>query len=277
MYGIVLAAPWRVRQPGLAESASPRLFMNNRWLIAASLLVLCLGANAATKGTLRITVLDSETHSVVIDDSGVPKNCDQVNFDAYCHNSKTTQVTNTLLVQEGKQPPFRIRCTVDARWSRCVPLPKGESFDARREKRGLLVYYEDDKGKARSQLYTLVAGSIPPAAGPASSTPAAAPATQAPPAPAPAASAPPAPAPAPSGVAAQPAGESVKCNFASTPSGAEIILDGKYVGSTPSEIAVSTGTHVVEFSMPGFAQWKRELTVLPGSELTVSAVLQKVQ
>jgi len=34
---------------------------------------------------------------------------------------------------------------------------------------------------------------------------------------------------------------------------------------------------VVVFSMPGFAQWKRELTVLPGSQLTVGAILQKEQ
>jgi hypothetical protein len=69
--------------------------------------------------------------------------------------------------------------------------------------------------------------------------------------------------------------ERVKCNFSSTPAGADITLDGKYVGSTPSEIELGTGTHVVVFSMPGFTQWKRELTVLPGSVLTVSAILQK--
>jgi hypothetical protein len=54
-------------------------------------------------------------------------------------------------------------------------------------------------------------------------------------------------------------------------------VDGKYVGSTPSEIPLGTGTHVVVISTPGFAQWKRELTVLPGAELTVSAILQKEQ
>jgi hypothetical protein len=69
--------------------------------------------------------------------------------------------------------------------------------------------------------------------------------------------------------------EKVKCNFSSTPAGAEITLDGKYVGSTPSEIELITGTHVIVFSMPGFAQWKRDLTVLSGSQLTVNAILQK--
>jgi hypothetical protein len=69
--------------------------------------------------------------------------------------------------------------------------------------------------------------------------------------------------------------EKVKCNFTSTPSGAEITLDGKYVGSTPSEIALNAGTHAVVFSMPGFVEWKRDLTVSAGSELTVSGILQK--
>ena len=55
------------------------------------------------------------------------------------------------------------------------------------------------------------------------------------------------------------------------------MLDGKYVGSTPSKIELETGTHVVIVFMAGFTQWTRELTVLPGSELNVSAILQKEQ
>jgi hypothetical protein len=95
---------------------------------------------------------------------------------------------------------------------------------------------------------------------------------------APAAQKSPAPAPPPTATLAslpEKSEEKVKCNFTSTPSGAEITLDGKYVGSTPSAIAVNTGPHIVVFSMSGFTQWKRELTVLSGSELTVSAILQK--
>ncbi|MGA9989763.1 MAG: PEGA domain-containing protein, partial [Terriglobales bacterium] len=70
----------------------------------------------------------------------------------------------------------------------------------------------------------------------------------------------------------------VKCNFSSTPSGADITNDSwKYVGSTPSEISLSTGTHVVVISMPGFAEWKRELTVAPDSVVNVTAILEKTQ
>ena len=64
-------------------------------------------------------------------------------------------------------------------------------------------------------------------------------------------------------------------NFSSTPPGAEITLDGSYVGNTPSSITAAPGRHVVVLSMPGFAKWKRELQVTAGSKIDVSATLQK--
>lgn len=145
------------------------------------------------------------------------------------------------------------------------------------------MYFVDDKGKARKQWYALLdldkeknakdkdedGDSAPPRTVAALATaPAARPAL-----PPPTSSS---PAPIPPAGSAQPViSRNVKCNFSSTPSGAEISIDGKYVGSTPSEISLSTGTHVVVFTNPGFNQWKRELTVLSDSELTVNAVLQK--
>ena len=239
------------------------------------LLVAVVASAASEKDTVRITVLDSVTRASAPENNGVPQNCEQLTFDAYCRSTSNVPLVSTLLVQEDNEPPFRISCTIESRYSRCIPLPKGESFDAKREKRGLAVYYVDDKGKERKQLYTLVdrdGKTGPPAA-------AAAVATQpVPAAAAPRQSSPPA-APAPTVRSAQAAPpekvEKVRCNFSSTPAGADIMLDGKYVGSTPSEIELVTGTHVIVFSMAGFGQWKRELTVLPGSELNVSAILQK--
>jgi hypothetical protein len=255
--------------------------MNMRRMAAlqAGLLLATMLANGASKNsTMRIRVLDSETRSVSLGDSSVPNNCDGITFDAYCRSSRTALLTNTLLVQEGDGPPFRIACTIDSRFSRCTPLPKGESFDARREKHGITVYYQSDDGKPRKQLYTLVASD----AKEAQPVPAAAVTTDPVPAPHTAAavrnsSAPATLPPAAHGGAPDKVEkvENIKCNFTSTPPGAEISLDGKYVGSTPSSIDLSTGTHVVVFSLPGFAQWKRDLTVLPGSQLTVNAILQK--
>jgi len=241
-----------------------------------TLLLVAMFANAASKSTLRIKVLDSETHSVVLDDSGVPRNCDQLNYDAYCHSSKTEQVTNILLVQEGSGTSYRVACTIESKWSRCVPLPKGETFDARKEKRGLTVYYEDEEGKPRKQLYTFAAQEAKASQGGPATAVAAQPAETAPQKAAPTPAQTPAPAPA-TETATSSVRETVKCSFSSTPQGAEVTLDGRYVGSTPSTLGLTTGSHVVVISMPGFTQWKRELTVASGSELTVNAVLQKVQ
>jgi len=253
-------------------------------VLEASFLLVALFANAASRNnTMRIKVLDSETRSVSSDNSDVPKNCDGVNYDAYCNSSKRAILTNTLLVQEGDGPPFRIACTADSRWSRCVPLPKGGTFDARKEKHGVTVYYQDENGKARSQLYTMVAadGKAPPLA---TATP---PQNSPVPAPVPHAAAPvqnsstsasaPLPAPAQGGLPEKTLSEKVKCNFSSTPSGAEITVDWRYVGNTPSEIGLSIGTHVVVISLPGFAEWKRELTVGADSAVNVTATLQKTQ
>jgi hypothetical protein len=245
--------------------------------LLAGLLLAAIVANASPKDTVRITVLDSVTRASSPDNNGVPQNCEQLTFDAYCRSTTNVPLVSTLLVREGNDPPFRISCNIDSRFSSCIPLPKGESFDAKREKHGIIVYYQDDKGKGRKQRYTLVAdgqnGSPASTAGVV---------TQ----PAPGVVAPrhssPEPVAIPPVAAAQQvspekSSEKVRCSFSSTPLGADITVDGKYVGSTPSEIPLITGTHVIAVSMPGFAEWKRELTVLPGSQLTVDATLQKQQ
>jgi len=255
-------------------------------VLQVGLLLVAVFANAASKSAIRIKVLDSQTSSVVLDDSGVPKNCDQLNYDAYCHSAKTEQVTNSLLVQEGNGTPYRVACTIESKWSRCTPLQKGESFDARKDKHGITIYYADEDGKPRKQLYTFVA------AGTKSNAATSAAAVAAQPAGAQAQSSAKAPAevqaqitaqaPPQNSVQALPAPvasgslrETVKCSFSSTPAGAEVTLDGRYVGSTPSVLGLTVGTHVVLISMPGFTQWKRELAVASGSELTVNAVLEK--
>src|SRR5271163_4620397 len=126
--------------------------------VQMGLLLAAMFANAASqKDAVRITVLDSVTRASTADNNnGVPLNCEQLTFDAYCRSTTNVPLISTLLVREDNEPPFWISCRIESRYSRCIPLPKGESFDARREKRGITVYYVDDKGKARKQLYTLV-------------------------------------------------------------------------------------------------------------------------
>jgi hypothetical protein len=255
--------------------------------LQAGLLLVAMFANAVSrKDTIRIKVLDAVTQSVSSDDNGVPNNCDQLTFDAYCRSSRAPQMTSTLLVQEGNEPPFRIRCTIDSRNSRCTPLPKGESFDARREKKGVTVYYVDDKGRPRKEFYTLVDMSGKAGAPTAATVVVTQPATAAarppqnspvtPPAPLAVATAQSAPATPPVSAQGDLKGK-VRCNFNSTPPGAEITIDWRFVGNTPSEIGLSPGTHVVVISMEGFAEWKRELTVATDSVVNVTANLQRTQ
>jgi len=279
---------WRIYEAGLKSLCNGYAIINwricfmskrRKAALQAGLVFVAMFANAASKSnTMRITVLDSVTHSVTLDDSGVPRNCDQLNYDAYCHSSKTEQVTNTLLIQENNGATFRVACTIESKWSKCIPLPKGEAFDARQEKHGITIYYADDDGKPRRQLYAFVgptqnAGAAAPA--PLGAAPAVvAPAVAAPAAVAPVQNAAPV---ADSATAQEILPEKVRCNFRSSPPGAEITVDGRYMGSTPSEIGLTPGTHVVVISMTGFAQWKRELTVATDSELNVTAALQKTQ
>ena len=121
--------------------------MSMRGVVAvlACWLLVTVAANATSRNNIQIKVLDSETRAVANDDNnGVPLNCEQLTFDAYCRSSRVTPVVNTLLVQEGDGAPFRVSCRAESRLSKCVHLPAGESYEARKEKKGITVYYTDD-------------------------------------------------------------------------------------------------------------------------------------
>jgi hypothetical protein len=64
-------------------------------------------------------------------------------------------------------------------------------------------------------------------------------------------------------------------SISSTPGSADIMIDGKYMGSTPSIVPLSVGQHQVEIVKPGFMLWKREMTVASGGRVTVDATLDK--
>jgi len=61
----------------------------------------------------------------------------------------------------------------------------------------------------------------------------------------------------------------------SDPAGAEIYLDDQFVGSTPSTLLLSPGKHAVRLHASERADWTRQINVLSGSELTLSATLEK--
>ena len=62
----------------------------------------------------------------------------------------------------------------------------------------------------------------------------------------------------------------------SNPDGAEISIDGKYVGNTPTTLHLSVGDHVIKFEKPGFKAWERTLTITSGETTTIPATLEKL-
>jgi hypothetical protein len=85
---------------------------------------------------------------------------------------------------------------------------------------------------------------------------------QSPPPPAPAAAPAPAPAPVPS-----------ELDVSSNPAAADILLDGNYVGSTPSTIQVPLGDHTIAVKKNGYKDWQRQMKML-GGKVTVAADLE---
>lgn len=84
------------------------------------------------------------------------------------------------------------------------------------------------------------------------------------------------PAAQPPAQAAAPAGELVSAVVKSTPDGADITVDGKYVGSTPSTVRLTPGDHTISIGKSGFRTWERTITVSPGGSVTINATLETV-
>jgi hypothetical protein len=61
----------------------------------------------------------------------------------------------------------------------------------------------------------------------------------------------------------------------STPDGAEITVDEKFMGSTPSSLRLTVGDHKIRLSKSGFKTWERTMTVGAGATATVNATLEK--
>jgi len=55
----------------------------------------------------------------------------------------------------------------------------------------------------------------------------------------------------------------------------DILVDGAFVGNTPAKVVLTEGSHVIEVKKPGFQEYRREIKVTEGSELTLRAVLEK--
>jgi hypothetical protein len=66
-----------------------------------------------------------------------------------------------------------------------------------------------------------------------------------------------------------------KVSVASAPDGADIEVDGSFVGNTPSDVQVTDGDHTVTVKKAGFKDWERKLKVSGGSSVHLNAELEK--
>ena len=61
----------------------------------------------------------------------------------------------------------------------------------------------------------------------------------------------------------------------SDPDGAEISIDGKFVGNTPSTLRLQPGDHSISIKKSGFGNWERTITSAAGGNVTLNASLEK--
>lgn len=60
----------------------------------------------------------------------------------------------------------------------------------------------------------------------------------------------------------------------STPDGADISVDDKFMGNTPSTLKLTPGDHKIKVEKTGFKTWEKTLTVSPGGTLSINATLE---
>jgi hypothetical protein len=71
-------------------------------------------------------------------------------------------------------------------------------------------------------------------------------------------------------------GMTANLNIESSVPGADIEIDGAFVGNTPSTVAVATGSHQIAVKKKGFIDWNRKLNVTGGT-VNLSAELEQEQ
>lgn len=87
---------------------------------------------------------------------------------------------------------------------------------------------------------------------------------------------PPAPTPTPAAAPAPAAPSTGKLSITTIPDGADIEVDGSFVGNAPSDVQLPDGEHIVTVKKTGFKDWERKLKVSSGSNVRLNAELQKI-
>jgi hypothetical protein len=61
--------------------------------------------------------------------------------------------------------------------------------------------------------------------------------------------------------------------ISSDPDGAEVYLDGKFVGNAPETLKLPAGSHTIQLKSAGRADWQRTIEILKDSQLNLKAQL----
>jgi hypothetical protein len=61
----------------------------------------------------------------------------------------------------------------------------------------------------------------------------------------------------------------------STPEGAEVYVDGTFIGNAPATLKLTPGQHTIRVTQAGYKEWSREIGVQAGSEAHLTASLGK--
>ena len=63
-------------------------------------------------------------------------------------------------------------------------------------------------------------------------------------------------------------------NVSSTPPGADVSVDGDFVGNSPATLKLVPGKHTIAVKMSGYKDWSREINIQAGSEVQLAAILE---
>ena len=63
-------------------------------------------------------------------------------------------------------------------------------------------------------------------------------------------------------------------SLSSNPSGADIEIDGVFVGTTPAEIPVAVGQRDIQITKRGFKPFDRKVEIITGAKQTISPELE---
>lgn len=64
--------------------------------------------------------------------------------------------------------------------------------------------------------------------------------------------------------------------LATTPDGADVYVDGQFFGNSPATLKLKPGKHTIGVKMSGYKDWSRDLTTDAGTEVHLTAALEKV-